>query len=76
MEFKPLFTGRLVSLAAPQPEDNQYFAKWSENYEYLQIMDNDPVRPTTPETWAEFQSSLPTPPNGFHFHLRTFDESP
>ncbi|WP_315790583.1 GNAT family protein [Fischerella sp. JS2] len=71
MEFKPLFTGKLVRLAAPRLEDSEYFAKWSENDEYLRIMDNDPARPITPETWTEFQSSMTASPNGFHFHLRT-----
>lgn len=71
MEFKPLFTGKLVRLAAPTPEDNTYFAKWSENDEYLRIMDNDPARPITPEKWAEFIAPMLASPNCFLFHLRT-----
>ncbi|MBF2007174.1 MAG: GNAT family N-acetyltransferase [Chlorogloeopsis fritschii C42_A2020_084] len=71
MEFKPLFAGKLVRLAAPRSEDNEYFALWSENDEYLRIMDNDPARPITPEAWGEFEASLIASPNGFHFHLRT-----
>ncbi|MEB3177974.1 MAG: GNAT family protein [Nostocaceae cyanobacterium] len=71
MEFKPLFTGKLVRLAAPKPEDNEQFAKWSENDEYLRIMDNDPAKPITTETWAQFEAQITATPNAFLFHLRT-----
>ncbi|AFY31421.1 GNAT family N-acetyltransferase [Calothrix sp. PCC 7507] len=71
MQFKPLFAGQLVRLAAPKPEDSEYFAKWSENDEYLRIADNDPARPLTPEAWAEFEATVLSSPNSFNFHLRT-----
>ena len=75
MEFKPLFTGKLVRLAAPQPEDNQYFAKWSENDEYLRVADNDPAQPMTPEGWTQFETSVLNSPNSFHFRLRTLADN-
>ncbi|MUG95688.1 GNAT family N-acetyltransferase [Scytonema sp. UIC 10036] len=71
MEFKPLFTGQLVRLAAPKPDDNVHFAKWSENDEYLRFADNDPARPITPEDWTQFEASILNSPNSFHFRLRT-----
>ncbi|MGH2414679.1 MAG: GNAT family N-acetyltransferase, partial [Microcystaceae cyanobacterium] len=71
MEFKPLFTGKLVRLAAPKPEDSEYFAKWSENDEYLRVADNDPAQPMTPEGWTQFEASVLNSPNSFHFRLRT-----
>lgn len=71
MQFKPLFTGKLVRLAAPRPEDNEHFAKWSENDEYLRVMDNDPARPMTPEGWTQFEAGFLNSPTCFNFHLRT-----
>ena len=71
MQFQPLFNGKLVRLAAPKPEDNEYFAKWSENDQYLRIMDNDPAKPVTPEAWEQFEAGILNSPNNFHFHLRT-----
>ncbi|WP_235595809.1 hypothetical protein [Mastigocoleus testarum] len=49
MQFNPLFTGKLLRLAAPQSEDNEYFARWSNDDEYLRLADNDPAKPMTPE---------------------------
>jgi RimJ/RimL family protein N-acetyltransferase len=71
MQFQPLFTGKLVRLAAPKPEDKECFAKWSENDEYLRVMDNDPARPIAPEAWEQFEAGILNLPSCFHFHLRT-----
>ena len=53
MQLKTLFTGRLVRLAAPRPDDHETFARWSENDQYLRIMDNDPARPRPEGAWRE-----------------------
>ena len=49
MQLETIFTGRLVRLAAPHPDDHETFARWSENDQYLQITDNDPARPVSAE---------------------------
>ncbi len=71
MQFKPLFIGKLVRLAAPRPGDNEHFARWSENDEYLRVADNDPARPITPQGWDQFEESMLNSTNSFHFRLRT-----
>lgn len=62
-----IFTGELVRLAAPLPEDHAIMAQWSNNAEYLRLLDGDPVRPETPEFFANFKSS----DTSVHFHIRT-----
>ncbi|MEO0967704.1 MAG: GNAT family protein [Cyanobacteria bacterium J06639_18] len=74
MQFNPLFTGKLLLLAAPQPEDNEYFARWSNNDEYLRLADNDPAKPITPKDWNEFESSVLNSPNSYNFRLRTLTD--
>lgn len=71
MQFKPLFNGKLVRLAAPQPDDHLHFAKWSENDDYLRIMDNDPARPISAESHAQWEQGWTGAPNVYHFRLRT-----
>lgn len=74
MQFKPLFNGKLVRLAAPQPDDHVYFARWSENDDYLRVMDNDPARPMNPETHAQWEQGFISSPNTYHFRLRTLSD--
>ena len=74
MEFKPLFRGALVRLAAPSPDDAAMFAKWSENDQYLRIADNDPARPLSPQQYAEWEQAVFGRGGGnssFFFRLRT-----
>lgn len=71
MQFEPLFTGRLVRLAAPRPDDHQLFAKWSENDQYLRIADNDPAKPVSPEAHQKWEQPWLDAPNSFMFRLRT-----
>jgi len=71
MEFKPLFTGKLVYLAAPQSDDHLAFAQWSKNDDYLRIMDNDPARPVSADAHAQWEQGFINAPNVFHFRLRT-----
>lgn len=71
MHFDPLFTGRLVRLAAPRPDDHQLFAKWSENDQYLRIADNEPAKPISPEAHQKWEQPWLDAPNSFIFRLRT-----
>jgi RimJ/RimL family protein N-acetyltransferase len=66
--FKPIFTGELVRLAAPQPEDSEQFAVWSQDDEYMRLLDDDPVRPMAPANFADFATPNPS---DYYFHLRT-----
>ncbi len=69
--FAPLFKGKLVRLAAPLPEDSEIFAGWTQDDEYLRLLDDDPIRPLAPANFADFAS-----PNSSdcYFHLRTLSE--
>ena len=40
-----LFTGKLIRLAAKQADDNKLIAAWSNDAEYLRLLDDDPARP-------------------------------
>jgi RimJ/RimL family protein N-acetyltransferase len=71
MQFKPLFNGKLLRLAAPQPDDHAAFAQWSQNDDYLRTMDNDPARPINSEVHAQWEQGWIGASNTFHFRLRT-----
>jgi RimJ/RimL family protein N-acetyltransferase len=75
MQFKPLFTGNLVRLAAPQPDDHIMFAQWSTNDDYLRTMDNDPARPVSAEAHSAWEQGWSGAPNTFHFRLRTLEDN-
>lgn len=74
MDFKPLFTGKLLRLAAPQADDHVAFAEWSKDDTYLRILDNDPARPLNPEAHAQWEQGFMSSPDVFHFRLRTLDD--
>jgi RimJ/RimL family protein N-acetyltransferase len=67
---KSLFMSELVRLAAPQPDDDEIFAEWSENDEYLRLMDTDPAMPMNAAQFAKREKELDSP-NSFLFRLRT-----
>ena len=67
--FKPLFKGALVRLAAAQPDDAACFARWSDNDEYMRLLDDDPVRPQSPESFG------PMSAGDYFFTLRTLDDN-
>ena len=71
--FTPLFSGALVRLAAPQPEDKEIFARWSRDDEYLRNLDDDPARPAAEGNFASFDTPA-TSPDSFYFHIRTLEE--
>lgn len=64
--MKPLFKGKLVRLAAPLPDDNLHFARWSEDDVYARLVDDDPMQPQTADSF-HFGSSA----TSYYFHLRT-----
>jgi RimJ/RimL family protein N-acetyltransferase len=66
--FDPIFKGQLVRLAAPQPDDSTHFAQWSQDDEYMRLLDDDPVRPLAPANFAHFENPNPS---DYYFHLRT-----
>jgi RimJ/RimL family protein N-acetyltransferase len=70
--FAPLFTGRLLRLAAATMEDQEALATWSLDDMYLRMLDDDPIRPQTASAYhytadRDGQSSV-------YFHLRTLQE--
>ena len=71
MHFETIFTGRLVRLAAPRPDDHEAFARWSENDQYLRITDNDPARPLSAEAHAAWETPFLQSPTSFIFRIRT-----
>ena len=70
---KQLFRGNLVRLAAPRPEDAATFARWSEDAEYLRLLDTDPAQPLSAEEFAEREITL-TGPRNVLFRIRTLAE--
>ena len=80
MQFKPLFRGALVRLAAATPEDSVDFAKWSNDDQFLRMTDNDPAKPLSPQGHAEWEqqmgilSSAAHNNGNFFFRLRTLAE--
>lgn len=69
-----MFTGRLVRLAAPRPDDHESFARWSENEQYLRLMDDDPARPVSPEAHAAWEKPFLDSPETFMFRIRTLED--
>ena len=65
-----LFRGRLVRLAAPTPEDDAMFARWSQDADYLRALDTDYARPVSPAEFAE-RNRAHQGPNSLEFRLRT-----
>lgn len=69
--FSSIFNGDMLRLAPPQPEDQAQFAEWSQDADYMRMLDDDPVRPQSAENYAYF--SAPPRDNDYYFHLRTLD---
>jgi RimJ/RimL family protein N-acetyltransferase len=70
--FPKIFAGNLVRLAASRPEDQEAFATWSQDEEYMRLLDDDPVRPSSPATFSSFGEA--TRGDDFYFHLRTVSD--
>jgi RimJ/RimL family protein N-acetyltransferase len=69
--FNPLFTGKLLRLAASHADDQAIFMQWTHDDEYMRLMDDDPIRPQASANFAHFGEAI----NGdnYYFHLRTLD---
>lgn len=70
--FAPLFTGRLLRLAAATPDDQDALAAWSLDDMYLRMLDDDPIRPQT--ATAYHYTSQSDGQGSAYFHLRTLQE--
>ena len=67
--FNPIFKGQVLRLAAPLAEDQAIFASWTQDDDYLRMLDDDPIRP---ESLANYASFADAPDDkSFYFHLRT-----
>jgi RimJ/RimL family protein N-acetyltransferase len=69
-----LFRGKLVRLAAPQPEDNAAFAQWSNDSEYMRQLDTDYIYPRNAASMQESQARHNDPSHGVVFNIRTLDD--
>lgn len=69
-----LFKGKLVRLAAPQPEDPEAFARWSQDASYLRQLDTAHAQPTLVAEMLERQNSFRADPCCVLFHLRTLED--
>ena len=63
--FNPIFTGKLIRLAAPLPEDAETLAVWTRDDGYMRDVDDDPVRPHAPDPGSLGKG------DDFYFHVRT-----
>lgn len=68
-----LFTGKLVRLTASRPEDKDTLARWTNDSEYLRLLDDDPAVPRTAEFFTEMEKKREGH-NSFHFHIRTLED--
>ena len=73
-ETESILRGKLVRLAAPRPEDAVQFAAWSEDAEYLRLVDTDYARPVSVEEFAERDKERRNDPNGLEFRIRTLQD--
>lgn len=72
MVFNPLFTGNLLRLAHPVESDAAIFASWTQDDEYMRLLDDDPVRPQSSANYANFSES--SDDTSYYFHLRTLSD--
>jgi RimJ/RimL family protein N-acetyltransferase len=71
--FDPIFTGDLLRLTSPQVDDQEVFALWTQDDEYMRLMDDDPVRPQSIANFANFGKAISN--DNFYFHLRTLEDN-
>lgn len=65
--FSPLFVGKLVRLTSSTVEDRETFAAWSRDADYMRMLDDDPIRPQSPDNFGSFGGAV----YDHYFHLRT-----
>ncbi len=71
--FNPIFIGELLRLTSPQTDDQEIFAQWTQDDEYMRLLDDDPVRPQSIANFANFGDSIGN--DNFYFHLRTLESN-
>lgn len=71
--FTPIFTGSLLRLTAPQSEDQEIFATWTQDDTYMRFMDDDPIRPHSPANFSGFGEAVKA--DDYYFHLRTLHDN-
>jgi RimJ/RimL family protein N-acetyltransferase len=69
-----LFTGNLLRLAAPLPEDAEAFSRASQDDDYLRQVDTAHALPRSPQAAAESFIKYASGPDSVVFHLRTLTE--
>jgi RimJ/RimL family protein N-acetyltransferase len=74
MQFNSLFTGKLVRMAAPTPDDFPIMKGWTDNDEYLRLADGDPARPQSLEQVENFEKEIFGDKDTYFFHIRTLDD--
>ena len=66
MQFQPIFEGKRVRLASPEPEDDAIVASWTRDDVYMRNLDDDPVVPLSVDRLRQ------RPQHGdYGFHVRT-----
>ncbi len=68
MELKPLLMGRALVLSAPRPEDATTMAAWTQDDQYLRLVDTDIARPLAASAFE--QRSVPD----YEFRLRRIED--
>ena len=71
MSNRPLFEGTLVRLAAMQQSDAEVFARFSQNSEYLRLLDSDPARLRSAQSMSSEIAREPFSTENFLFSIRT-----
>lgn len=67
-----LFTGKLLRLGVVRNEDREHYARWSNDAEYMRLLDDEPIHPKTPEMFNFPRSEDSW--GGVGFGLRTLAE--
>lgn len=67
-----LFTGKLVKLTAPREGDSAIMAAWTQNSDYLRLMDTDIARPLSEEAVADSEKGEGR--NSAYFRIRTVED--
>jgi RimJ/RimL family protein N-acetyltransferase len=69
-----LFRGKLVRLAAPQPDDWELKVRWYEDSEFLRLIDSEAVRPKSADELKADSEQHTRGPAIFSFHVRTLED--
>src|SRR5689334_14753307 len=68
-----LYTGKLVRLTGPRPDDKEALARWSHDNDYMRNLNTNAARPRPVEYYAESDkdSQKKREANQFDFRVRT-----